>query len=230
MKKRLKLRWCLAAVLSFLYISCNKHHDTPTADCITRIDASQTATVSAAQMDSINRLFSSNGLSTTGLQFYSFFSASIVEPGFFGTQEQVAANVFYNGLPVFADDQYFIFNAGQYQPNGTASYTGPVPPPDTTSRQTLEDLRTAWLTHYQQDTIFGGASASRPYAPGTAYSDSCLLAELGYLDAATFANGPRTYGVSLVKAWKVSPLSGGYPMVYVQDSTGTCVPVQEFVP
>jgi hypothetical protein len=231
MKKGLKLRWCLAAVLLFLYISCAKHHDTPTADCITRVYTSQASTVSASQLDSINALFSPNGLSTAGLQFYFFIVDTVALPGYTGTQEQAAAYLFYNGLPVFEGAETFIFDAGIYSQAASALYDGSVPGPDTTSHQTLEYLRTAWLTHYQQDTIFGGALNSRPSAPGTAYKDSCLLAELGYVDAATFGSGPRTYGASLVKVWKVSPSSNNnYPIVYVQDSTGICIPVKEYIP
>lgn len=176
-------------------------------------------------MDSISTLFSLNSLSTAGLQFYFFMSGNFGAPGFSGIQEQVAANVFYNDLPVFAYDQYFIFNAGIYQPTATSPYTGQIPGPDTTTRQTLDYLRTAYLDHYQQDTLWPPTAISHPVIPGTAYRDSCLLAELGYIDAATFSKGTVPYGLSLIKVWKVSPLSGGYPMVYVVDSTGVCFPV-----
>jgi hypothetical protein len=182
-------------------------------------------------MDSINALFSLNGLSTAGLPFYFFTVDTVVVPGYTGIQEEVEAYLFYNGLPVFEGAETFIFDAGIYSQAASVLYHGSVPGPDTTSHQTLEDLRTAWLTHYQQDTVFGGALNSRPSAPGTAYKDSCLLAELGYVDAATFGSGPRTYGVSLIKVWKVSPSSNNnYPIVYVQDSTGICIPVKEYVP
>jgi hypothetical protein len=232
MKKGLKFRRCLAAVLLFLYISCAKHHDNPTADCITRVPdtASQTSTVTAAQLNAILALFQRNNLPTAGLQFVAIDSNIYEPPGYSDSVSQVmvVANLFINGLPTFSGGVAFYFYNEVYQTNlthyGTASST------DTSTHQTLEDLRTAWLTHYQQDSIFGGTLNSRPSVPGLAYRDSCLLAELGYIDAATFANAPRTYGVSLVKAWKVSPLNGGYPMVYVQDSTGVCVPVQEALP
>jgi hypothetical protein len=231
MKKGLKLRWCLAAVLLFLYTSCAKHHDTPTADCITRVYTSQASTVSASQLDSINALFSLNGLSTAGLQFYFFLVDTVALPGYTGTQEEAAAYLFYNGLPVFDGSATYIFDTGIFQQAASFAYHGAAPGPDTTSHQTLEDLRTTWLTHYQQDTIFGGALNSRPTAPGTAYRDSCLVAELGYIDAATFSNGTVPYGASLVKVWKVSPSSNNnYPIVYVQDSTGICIPVKEFLP
>jgi hypothetical protein len=68
--------------------------------------------------------------------------------------------------------------------------------------------------------------------PGVGYRDSCLVAELGYVVPALIPNEDVTTSASnsVVKAWKVSPLSGGYPMVYVLDSTGVCVPVQVILP
>jgi hypothetical protein len=141
MKKALKLPGCLAAVLSFLYISCDKHHDNPAVDCITRISASQAANVSVTQLDSIDALFSRNGLSTTGLQFYNFFVDTITEPAYSGIEQQVGAYLSYNGLPVFENSETFIFKEGIYQPAASVVYQGAVPGPDTTSHQTLEDLR-----------------------------------------------------------------------------------------
>jgi hypothetical protein len=230
MKKALKLPGCLAAVLSFLYISCDKHHDTPAVDCITRVEVSQPTNVSVTQLDSINNLFTLNSLSTAGLQFYFYFVDTVTLPGYTGIEQQASAYISYNGLPVFDYSETFIFKEGIYQPAASFVYQGTVPGPDTTTHQTLEDLRTAWLNHYQQDTIYPPFINSHPSIPGTKYRDSCLVAQLGYIDAATFSHGTALYGASLVKVWMVSPLSGGYPMVFVDDSTGICLPVQEDLP
>ena len=225
MKKALKLSGCLAAVLSFLYISCDKHHDNPAADCITRVSVSQPSNVSPSQLDSINTLFTHNSLSTTGLQFYSFFVDTVTLPGYTGIEQAASAYLSYNGLPVFDYGETFIFKEGIYSPADGVTWQGAVPGPDTTAHQTLEDLRTAWLNHYQQDTIYPPLINSHPSIPGTKYRDSCLIAQLGYIDAAAFSHGTALYGASLVKVWMVSPLSGGYPMVFVEDSTGICLPV-----
>jgi hypothetical protein len=176
-------------------------------------------------LDSINALFNLNGLSSAGLQFYFFFVDTLTLPGYTGIEQQASAYLSYNGLPVFEDGETFIFKAGIYQPAASFVYQGVVPGPDTTSRQTLEDLRTAWLTHYQQDTVWPPTLNSHPSIPGTGYRDSCLVAQFGYIDAGIFSHGTVPYGVSLVKVWKVSPLSGGYPMVFVEDSTGVCLPI-----
>ena len=230
MKKALKLSGCLAAVLSFLYISCDKHHDNPAADCITRVHVPLATDVSATQLDSINTLFTRNSLSTAGLQFYFFFIDTLALPGYDGIEQQASAYPSYNGLPVFDYSETFIFKEGIFQPAASVVYQGAVPGPDTTTHQTLEDLRTAWLNHYQQDTIYPGFLNSHPSVPGTRYRDSCLIAQLGYIDAAVFSHGTALYGASLVKVWMVSPLSGIYPMVFVEDSTGICLPVQEVLP
>jgi hypothetical protein len=224
MKKALKFPYWLAFVLSFLIISCARHHDTPTIDCITRVIPSQASTVSAAQLDSIDALFSLNGLSTAGLQFT-----------YFDVYNEIAINadgyLFYNGLPVFNNYEVFAFKAGIFVPASSVIYNGPAPGPDTSSHQTLEDLRAIYLAHYQQDTIF--PAFMRPESvPGVGYRDSCLVAELGYVEPALISNEDITTSAStsLVKAWQVSPLSGGYPMVYILDSTGVCVPVQVILP
>ena len=222
MKKRLKLRWCLAGVVFFLYISCSKHHDTPTAaaDCITRIEPSQASTVSATQLDSIDVLFSRNGLSTAGLQFYSFYVDTIELSGYSGIQQQVGATIFYNGFPLFEYSATFIFKTGIYSPADGVTWPGATPGPDTTAHQTLEDLRAIYLAHYQQDAITPPiANPPPPSHPGLNWRDSCLVATLGYIDASIF-NSSIPWGTQLVKAWWIAPVGQTYPAIYVEDDNG----------
>jgi hypothetical protein len=220
MKKGLKLQWCLAGVLFFSYISCSKHHDVPTADCITRIEPSQASTVSATQLDSIDALFSRNGLSTAGLQFYGFYVDTIVLPGYSGIEQQVGAAIFYNGLPSFENYATFIFKAGIYSPADGVTWQGATPGPDTTAHQTLEDLRAIYLAHYQQDAIGSPlANPPPPSHPGLNWRDSCLVATLGYADASIF-NSSIPWGTQLVKAWWIAPVGQTYPAIYVEDDNG----------
>jgi hypothetical protein len=222
MKKRLKLRWCLAAVLVFLYISCAKHHDTPTADCITRLPdtASKTSTVTAAQLNAILALFQHNNLPTTGLKFVAIDSNIYEPPGYSDSVSQVmvVTDLFINGLPDFSGGVAFYFYNDVYQTNlthyGTASGT------DTSTHQTLEDLRTIYLAHYQQDAITSPvADPPPPTHPGLNWRDSCLVAMLGYADASIF-NNSIPWGTQAVEAWWVAPVGQTYPAIYVEDDNG----------
>ena len=220
MKNGLKLRWCLAGVLFFSYISCSKHHDTPAADCITRTDASRASTVSATQLDSIDALFSRNGLSTAGLQFYSLFVDTIVEPGYSGIEQQVSATIFYNGLPLFEGYASFVFKAGIYSPADGVTWQGATPGPDTTFHQTPEDLRAIYLAHYQQDAVTPPtANPPPPLHPGLNWRDSCLVATPGYADASIF-NSSIPRGTQMVKAWWIAPVGTTYPALFVEDDNG----------
>lgn len=222
MKKGLKLWWCLAGVLSFLYISCSKHHDTSAADCITKTDASEAPTVSPTQLDSIDALFSRNGLSTAGLQFYSLF-VDTMGPGSGGIEQQVSAAPFYNGLPLFENYATFIFKAGIYSPADGVTWHGAIPGPDTTFHQTLEDLRAIYLAHYQQDAITPPvANPPPPSHPGLNWRDSCLVAMPGYADASVF-NSSIPWGTQLVKAWWIAPVGQTYPAIYVEDDNGAWI-------
>jgi len=55
------------------------------------------------------------------------------------------------------------------------------------------------------------------------YHDSCLVAKLGYIDAAWAPGSTISPNTALIKVWKVSPLSG--PSVYVQDNNGLSWPI-----
>ena len=228
MKKRLKFGLAPAVVL--LFLSCSKHHDSGDTNCISRIEPSSVSALPADQLDSITVLFRQNQLSTAGLQFLFFAVYTVVQPGFSGTEQQVQANFSLNTLPVFSLSENFIFNQGVYQPSASNLYTGAIPNGDTTGHRTLASLRSIYLSNYKQMVIGGGCSGCQFRHPSPTYNDSCLTAELGYADAAYFNNGATPYGSVLMKAWKVSPLSGGFPTIYIQDSTGIAYPLDLIYP
>jgi hypothetical protein len=174
-------------------------------------------------LDSIDALFSHNGLSTAGLQFYGFYVDTITEQGYTEIEQQVSAAIFYNGLPSFGNYATFIFKAGIYSQADGVTWQGATPGPDTTAHQTLEDLRAIYLAHYQQDAITPPvAHPPPPSHPGLNWRDSCLVATLGYADASVF-NSSIPWGTQLVKAWWIAPVGQTYPAIYVEDDNGAWV-------
>jgi hypothetical protein len=225
MKKGLKF------VLLFLLISCSRHNDTPTANCITRIyDTSTTSTVTAAQLNAILPLFQRNNLSITGLQFFALDSNIYLPPNYSDSisQVMVVANVFINGLPTFFGGWAFYFYNDVYQTN--LGHYGAVSGTDTSGHQTLEDLRNIYLAHYQQDAGYGGTLNATVSHPGLNWRDSCLVAMLGYADASIF-NNTIIFGTMEVKAWRVGPVGiTYYPIIYVEDDNGAWAPQNSYLP
>jgi hypothetical protein len=231
MKKTLKfspwkpLPW-LAPILFFFLISCSRHHENPVppaVDCITRLPdtASQTSSVTPAQLNVILALFQHNNLPATGLKFVGIDSNIYEPPGYPDSisQVMVVAELFINGLPTFSPGGVaFYFYNGSYQTNlthyGTASST------DTSAHQTLEDLRTIYLAHYQEDAITPPvADPPPPTHPGLNWRDSCLVAMFGYADASIF-DSSITWGTEQVKTWWVAPVGQTYPAIYIEDDNG----------
>jgi hypothetical protein len=212
--------------------SCHKN-STYDSHCITRIVPKVTDYgVAGAALDSIYALFASNNLSTANLQFRYWLTDTTSSPTYSGRQEQVQATQFFYGLPVFAEDKFFTFNAGTYQPGGIYDgYSGAAPGADTSGNQALPDLRSAFLAHVSQSVWVGGAPASKPFIPSrSSYTDSCLIATLGYLDAHLIPGNSTPLETALVKVWKVTPMNGQYPLVYVEDMNGAAWGVTFLVP
>jgi hypothetical protein len=231
-------------IIAIAIASCNKHDQSSGENgynCITRLSPKVSDYgVSGADLDSIYALFSANNLSTADLQFQTWQTDTVmnVDPGAYnGYQEQVNANQFFNGLPVFADGKFFIFNAGKFQPGGIYDgYTGPAPTGDTIGHQALPALREDFLSHVAQSYVAGGApSNSQPFIPSAStYVTACFDVTLGYLDAAMVPENPAAYGKELIKVWKVVPSKSSsftyYPLVYVEDDNGLAWGVPTFIP
>jgi hypothetical protein len=202
--------------------SCKKHNEPADIICISRVTADvNDFGVSGVVLDSIYQLFSANNLSTANLQFHWISTNTVVSPSFSGTQEQVLATQFFNSLPVFQDDRYFVFNAGVYQSGSySGGFTGTIPGPDTAARISMLDLRTAFLNHVLESVLEGGAINSVPKPPQGNFKDSCLVAALGYLDAAMIQGNTVDYNISLVRTWKITTANRSFPAVFVDDETG----------
>ncbi|HEX9513059.1 MAG TPA: hypothetical protein VF939_21365 [Puia sp.] len=184
-------------------------------------------------------MFSANHLSTANLQFQIWQTDTEINinPGAYnGYQEQALAIQFFNGLPVFANREFFTFNAGKFQPGGLYDgYTGPAPTADTIGHQTLAGLRKVFLANVSQSYTTGGPLNAKPFIPSAStYINSCLNATLGYLDASMIPGNATAYGSALVKVWSVTPSNSSsityYPLVYVEDGNGVAWGTPFFVP
>ena len=232
MKTSQRYGWLLLSVLIIFGTSCAKNGTSHGSDsgCISRVIPLLTDTLlSLDEIDSINLLFRQNSLSTANLQFYSFKGYMVHDSTYDGIQEQIIATQFYHNLPLFsvAGDKMFLFDNGQLQPplphywNG---YDGPAPDADTSGHQALSVLRSAFFERLAGYVNPGGPAlwADSSNQPAN-YHDSCLVAILGYIDAAWAPGSTISPNTALLKVWKVSPLSG--PSVYVQDNNGLSWPI-----
>jgi hypothetical protein len=217
-KPRPRSWWLLPAFLALLP-SCTRHSTIVPNGCISRVVPNYTInTLSAGANDSIQALFAANNLSTNDLQFVIFSPQMVFGTPPNSSPAQVSAVPFINGLPVFTDD-FFTFDNGILKT--TFLYQGKPQNNDSTGHQSLSLLQIDFLVHVSQVTIGGGALNSVPtrLSPAT-YRDSCLLATLGYLDASQVPGNSAPWGETLIKVWKVTPLNGNFPTVYVEDDNG----------
>ena len=224
--------WLLLSVLIIFGTSCSKNGTSHGSDsgCITRVIPMLTDTLlSLDELDSIDMLFRQNNLSAANLQFYSFKGYMVHDSTYDGIQEQIIATQFYHDLPLFsvAGDKLFLFNNGQLQPPPSHywdGYDGPAPDADTSGHQALSVLRSAFFERLAGYVNPGGPAqwADSSNQPPN-YHDSCLVAKLGYIDAAWAPGSTIRPNTALIKVWKVSPLSG--PPVYVQDNNGLSWPI-----
>lgn len=227
----MRYSWLLLSILIICLASCSKRGAAHESGCITRVIPMLTDTLLARdKYDSINRLFRQNNLSTSNLQFYSFKVYTVNDSTYNGIREQILAVQFYHNLPLFtvAGDKIFLFNDGQLQPpppHYWDGYDGPAPDTDTSGHQVLSTLRNAFFERLAEYINPGGPaiwpdSLSHP----SNYQDSCLVAKLGYIDAAWAPGSTIRPNTALIKVWKVTPLSSG-PPVYVQDNNGLSWPI-----
>jgi hypothetical protein len=188
------------------------------------------------QLDTIKSLFSANGLSSADLTFSYYFSDTLKDstntPYF---NQQAGASLTINGLPVFNSTLNWDFHNGiLYLPY--TNNPGYPNPGDSTSHQTLPALRSLFFKTYEA-ALYTGNGPNRPpptatpqlARPGAYYHDSCLVAQLGYIDAANQPNSGLSYGKKLIKVWEIYPehtiltsllYRSLSPMVFVIDETG----------
>jgi hypothetical protein len=83
-------------------------------------------------------------------------------------QTQVTANPFLNGLPIFNDQQLFIFFNGIFSPSRSYLMVEVAANNDTTGNQSLPHLRSAFLQHVSEATISGGSVSRKPLVPSPA--------------------------------------------------------------
>lgn len=242
MKIKLSSYWSLLQVLLLAGLaisvpSCSKSSQTVTdGTCVTRVIPKATDyQLPEADLQAIYTLFKANNLSTANLQFLSYttyYSTGIAAgypgaPGYIGPAEQIGATPFFNGLPAWVGGEYFTFNAGIYQPGGMYDgYTGPVPNSNISTRQTLSDLRKAFLAQVTGSGTVGGLATATGNFPFTAssYADSCLLVTLGYMDASMIPGNTTLPETALVQVWTVTALHGALPAVNVEDDNGHAWP------
>lgn len=234
---------CYISILITIFIaSCSKHNDSSSSNeniCVTRIVPKVNGySVSSIDLDSINVFFKKNNLSQANLQFQSFVIASVinVNPGnYSGYEEQITATNFFNGLPLFADNTYFTFYAGIYEPSQFIGYTGALPNSDTSTHQNYTNLRNAFLAHVSESYFAGGLANSKPFIPSAStYTNACLDVTFGYLDASMVPGNVSAYNKNLIKVWSVTPSKDSsityYPLVYVEDDNGKAWGVPFIVP
>jgi hypothetical protein len=229
--------WLLLSALISCGASCSKlgTSDDSDAGCMTRVIPMVTDTLlSRYELDSINLLFRQNNLSTANLQFYSFKDYMVQDSTYDGIEVQIIATQFFHNLPLFsvAGDKLYLFNSGQLQPpplHYWDGYDGPAPDADTSGHQALSVLRSAFFESLA-GYVNPGGPALWPDSPNypVNYHDSCLVAKLGYIDAAWAPGSTTRPNTALIKVWKVSLLSG--LAVYVQDNNGIPWPVALTMP
>jgi len=227
-------RLTLILLLPFALAACKR--SVRDSGCISRYDGPvyNYPPLSTGQLDTIKSLFSANGLSLDNLQFVYYYSDTLKDtanaPYF---NQVVSASAIINGLPVFASGYAWSFRNGVWVRYPGANPTWDYPGSDTTGHQTLPALRSAFFKTFES-TVYGNGpniSTQRLGRPGTYYRDSCLYAQLGYVDASTRPdnNGSIPYGKKLLKVWRVFlqtigpvPYYTRTPItsVFVEDSTG----------
>jgi hypothetical protein len=189
-------------------------------------------TPTAGQLDTIKSLFGANGISMANLDFDGYYSDTLKDSS--GTpifNQMVYASVSVNGLPVFYINFSWAFHNGVLYPPSSANPQYAWPGSDTTSHQTLPALRSIFFKTYEaalysNKYIF---QSNRLGRPGVYYHESCLGAQLGYIDATDQPNSGLPYGKKLLKVWRLFPQTSTavgppyrspYPTVFVIDSTG----------
>ena len=226
--KKLPLLWSILLIAGFA--SCSRHNAAQTNDCISRVFPSTGPAVRQGQLDTIDAYFQKNHLSTANLQFLYVNIFTPQETPNHHTTYNVGAGLVLNGLHVPSGNMSFDFDSTGTLLDSAGGYKGQMPDNDTTGHQSLENLRQLFLANYKQCIIAGGPVNAKPDIPTAPYDDTCLSAELVYVDAGIQISN-STYGQQLVKAWLVEPADNTYfPEVTVIDNTGQAIPLKLFLP
>ena len=210
--------------------SCSRHNVAKDNGCISRYQPSTSSLVTAGQLDTLDLYFHKNNLSITGLQFISAYYVSISNGTYSGPVYQATANFIINGLRVPSDNIVFDFDSTGTLLDSFGGYSGALPNNDTTTHQSLAGLRQSFLNNYKQCAIGGGCMNCTLQHPTASYLDTCLIAQLVYVDAG-IQNNSIPSGRQLLKAWLVSsPANPSFPEVTVIDSTGQAIPLELYLP
>lgn len=218
----------LICFLLLALVACSRRSSSSSSPCIERYVATLNPIISATQLNTVDAYFSKNKLPTAGLQFISVDTAYLSYPGYTGNITQVDAHLFINGLPTFYFEQYFDFDTAGVLTSNSAPYHGAPANNDTTGHQSLASLRQLFLNNYRNCVSQLPIAHSVPVHPSVPYDDTCLLAQLGYVDASILHTG-IPFNTLLLKAWMVYPASQSsnndpytriYPCVTVIDNTG----------
>jgi hypothetical protein len=227
MKKRFAVAPFLAGLL--LIASCTRHTGSVNG-CISRYNPNTGPLLRSGQLDTIDTYFQKNHLSTANLQFLYVNIFPAQQTATHHYDYQVGVGLILNGLRVPSANMVFDFDSTGALTDSLGGYSGQLPNNDTTGRQSLENLRQLFLANYKQCVIAGGAANSKPEIPTAPYDDTCLSAELVYVDAG-IQNGSGFNGQQLVKAWIVTAADNSYfPEVTVIDNTGQAIPFKVFLP
>ncbi|MDP4150073.1 MAG: hypothetical protein Q8927_07840 [Bacteroidota bacterium] len=197
----------LLLVFSLNLVSCSKHN--ASADnCITRVTPRVTDIIVApAVLDTIHGLFQANHLANPRIQFNGLHTDTWLDSNSQRVVvQQVTANYFVNGLPVFGGYLNYTFVNGRFIDSNALRIAGQPENDDTMGHQPLAVLRSVF---YQ-------------YNPD--YTGPCLKATLCYLDAGSIAPYTVPLGKVLVKVWAINPTPHGFPLVFVVDETGKSFP------
>lgn len=226
--KKLPIIWSILLIAGFT--SCSRHNARGANDCISRAFPSTAPLVRSGELDTIDAYFQKNHLSTSNLQFLYVNIFTSQQTFNHHYDYQVGAGLLINGLHVPSANMTFDFDSTGTLVDSLGGYAGQMPDNDTTGHQSLENLRQLFLANYKQCVIEGGVANATPDIPTTAYEDTCLSAELVYVDAA-IQNNNGTYGQQLVKGWIVTAAANTYfPEVTVIDNTGQAIPLKLFLP
>ncbi|HVU95974.1 MAG TPA: hypothetical protein VHE34_12155 [Puia sp.] len=213
--------------VAFLAACKQSVHD---SGCITRYDGPPYYTVPlrAGQLDTIHALFGANGLSTANLNFTNYISDTAKDTsGIPYLSQGIYATLNVNGLPVFNTNLNWYFRDGILQPNNYNPQFD-YPGSDTTTTWTLPALRNQFFKSYEGALYKTNHRNPLLARPGIYYRDSCMYAQLGYIDQ-WWSNNSLAYGKKLLKVWRIVP-SNPNPVVmyyhapsaivFVVDSTG----------
>lgn len=229
--KKYPLLWIIIPMLIVGIGSCTRRNDSGGENnCISRYSPSSEPLVTTGQLDTIKQYFQKNNLSTTGLQFTSAAAITIPGPAYNGITYLVGAQLWINGLRVPSSNIQYQFDSTGTLLNSVGAYTGQIPDNDTAGHQSLTSLRQQFLNNYKQCFISGGCMNCGTTRPTASYQDTCLTAELVYLDA-SIQNNNTPSGKQLVKGWMVFPADNeNFPLVYVIDGTGQAIPFGIYLP